>query len=54
MKSIIYSMSTGEIRAIVNSKPEWKDLSDDEDFDSYNSWMSLDDSKEKIRLFESK
>ena len=52
MKIIIYNMNTGEIVRITEQTPDFRDLEDNEDFDSYNNWMSFEDSAKKVRQFE--
>ena len=52
MKSIIYNMNTGEIVRITEERPEFKDLRNEEDCDTYEGWMELKESAEKIKQFE--
>lgn len=52
IKSIIYSMITGEITKITSEDPNMITLESHEDFDSYKTWMSFPDSAQKVKDFE--
>lgn len=53
-KTVVYSMSTGQINSILPDAPSFDNMTDDQDFDSYNSWMNNPQAAEKIRVFEAK
>jgi hypothetical protein len=50
-KFVIYKYATLEIVKLTDEQPDFKEIQDDEDFDTVENWMSVESGKNQIEQY---